>query len=109
MWFPIIWKDKPWDHVYLYYILRKKLSTMEEFYASDDPVCLGAKDNLKNIKTCRILLDRLIKDDYIPDAFLEEKDRKKCKRIIDHAELQHKQDIELLFWIMKKHIRGWWD
>ncbi len=28
-WFPIIWKDRDWDHWYLYKILRFKLIQME--------------------------------------------------------------------------------
>ena len=82
---------------------------MEKFYASDEPIALGAKKTLKNIKTCRILLDRLIKDDYLPDAFLREEDRKKCKRMIDHSDMLQNQDVNLLFKLMRKHIRSWWD
>jgi hypothetical protein len=82
---------------------------MEKFYTSGNTFCVNAPRTLKEIKTCRILLDRLIKDDYIPDAFLDEKDRKKCKRIIEHADIQHQQDLDLLFHIMNKKIRTWWD
>jgi hypothetical protein len=51
----------------------------------------------------------MIKDDYLPDSFLSEKREKKCKHIVDHAEMQEKQDVELLFKLMNKHIRTWWD
>jgi hypothetical protein len=82
---------------------------MEEFYTSGKTFCVKAPDTLREIKTCRLLLDRLIKDDYIPDAFLGEKDHKKCKRMLEHSDMQNKQDVELLFRLMKKHIRTWWD
>ena len=82
---------------------------MEKFYASGRTFCVGANRNLKDIRTCRILLDRLIKDDYLSDDYLKERDRKKCKRMSDHAEAQNKQDIDLLFKIMNKKIRSWWD
>jgi hypothetical protein len=82
---------------------------MEKFYSSGNTFCLNAPRTLKEIKICRILLDRLIKDDYIPDAFLEEKDHKKCKRIIDHADMLQQQDVDLLSKIMNRKIRTWWD
>jgi hypothetical protein len=108
-WFPVIWGDHQWDHVYIYYILRKKLHLMEKFYEEGNTFSMCAPRTLREIKTCRILLDRMIKDDYLPDSFLSEKREKKCKRIVDHAEIQEKQDVELLFKLMNKHIRTWWD
>lgn len=109
VWFPVVWKDQQWDHVYLYYFMNKKLRLMEKFYEEGNTFSLGAPRTLREIKTCRVLLDRMIKDDYLPDSFLDEIDRKKCKRMVDHAEMQHKQDIDLLFKLMAKHVRGWWD
>ena len=29
IWFPVIWKDRWWDHYFLYVMLHKKLSLME--------------------------------------------------------------------------------
>jgi hypothetical protein len=108
-WFPVIWRDHQWDQAYIYYILRKKLYLMEKFYEEGDTFSVCAPRTLREIKTCRILLDRMIKDDYLPDSFLGEKDRKKCKRMAYHAGMQEKQDVELLFKLMNKHIRTWWD
>jgi hypothetical protein len=82
---------------------------MEEFFYSNKPIIIGATKVAHQIKICRILLERLIKDNYIPDNYLEERDRKKCKRIIDHADMLQQQDLDLLFKIMNRKIRTWWD
>jgi hypothetical protein len=108
-WLPVIWGDHQWDHIYICYILRKKFRLMEKFYEEGNTFATTAPRTLREIKTCRILLDRIIRDDYLPDSFLAEKRGKKHKRMVDHAEMQEKQDVELLFKLMTKHLRTWWD
>lgn len=62
-WFPVIWKDRDWDHWYLYRILKLKLSNMEKYHRKYG-IALKSDRTADEIKTCVILLDRLLKDDY---------------------------------------------
>lgn len=67
-WFKIIWKDRNWDHQYIYEILRHKLYWQERHIRLHD-IHSNAHKNAKRIKTCYLLLDRLIKDEYYENAF----------------------------------------
>lgn len=62
-WFPVIWKDRDWDQWFLYNILKKKLSDMEEYHRKYGHT-VNANKTADEMKTCVNLLDRLIKDEY---------------------------------------------
>jgi hypothetical protein len=66
-WFPVIWKDRDYDHFFIYYLLREKLKQMEDFQLNHGH-CVSHKEISHKIKICRILLDRLINDDYLENA-----------------------------------------
>ena len=68
IWFPVIWKDRWWDHVFLYEIMRYKLHLMEKNLRVHGHHVKHIEDANK-IKTCVVLLDRLIKDEYHDNAF----------------------------------------
>jgi hypothetical protein len=74
-WAPIIWRDKQWDHYFLFEIMNKKLSLMEKFFDSDDVVILDAKKTAKQIRVARILIERLKKDEY-DESFHDKLDKK---------------------------------
>lgn len=104
IWFPVIYRDSWWDHSYLYLILRKKLELMEKGFRSEYAMSANAERDAKNMKICILLLDRLLNDDYITynrgDNIRESYEKK--ERMI-------KQDLDLLFKILRKQIRCWWD
>lgn len=54
-WFPIIWKDRQWDHYYLMVMLHKKLSLMEE-HISKHRIHVGWERDVFKIKRCRLTL-----------------------------------------------------
>ena len=68
IWFPIIWKDRQWDHWFIYEILYKKLSLMEHFIRNHG-YHVRAEQDADNIKTCALLLKRLKDDEYHENAF----------------------------------------
>ena len=66
-WFPVIWQDRDWDHWFLYSIMKKKLEQMEHLQENHG-MSINSKKYAKQIRVCRILLDRLMKDDYMENA-----------------------------------------
>ena len=66
-WFPVIWADRDWDHWFIYEVLRKKLKQIEDFQ-EDHGICVSHKKIARQVRICRILLDRLSKDDYLENA-----------------------------------------
>jgi len=66
-WFPVIWKDRDWDHYYLYVILQHKLKHMKHLQKNYGN-SMSAEQIVDEIKICIDLLDRLIKDEYDENA-----------------------------------------
>lgn len=137
-WLPIIWQDRQWDQSYLFWILQLKLSLMEKYFDSDKSVSTDHKRQAAKIRICRLLVDRIQLNDYTTPFDVRDEPRSKLwsntfdnsmslstdnivrrddspleTKIfnwkIEHEELLEKQDLELLFKLMNKHICGWWD
>lgn len=62
-WFPIIWKDRNWDHIFIYKILRHKLYFQQK-HIREHNIHTSAIKDADRMKTCVFLLNRLIDDDY---------------------------------------------
>jgi len=71
-WFPTIWKDRDWDHYFIYVTLRQKLHFTEQHIRKYDRHTT-AEQEADKIKTCVLLLDRLIADDYSAFKKMDEK------------------------------------
>ena len=67
-WFPIIWKDRDWDHWFLYIILQFKLKQMEKLQRKYGH-SVNSEKYADQIKTAVLILDRLIKDDYFSKSY----------------------------------------
>lgn len=63
VWFPVIWKDRNFDQHYIFLILHHKLKMTEENVRNGPHTT--AEQDAKQIKLCVLLLERLIKDDYL--------------------------------------------
>lgn len=97
IWSPVIWKDRQWDQSFLYAIMKKKIFLMAKNFEKFDHH-EGKDKYVKRLCICYNLLDRLEKDDYF----------RKEHESFDYEDYMINQDLELLFEIMKKHIRTWW-
>ena len=144
-WFPIIWYDRNWDHYFIYRMLRYKLYLMEKHIRTFGHHVDHIRDANK-IRTCMLLLDRLIDDIHHDMAFkryhekwgrpdmhfvdsescpgfkrvefthenvkTEEDERlreKEYRFYLDAEDALKKQDLDMLFKLMRKHIESWWD
>jgi len=106
-WFPVIYKDRWWDHSFLYSILRYKLLLMEKGFRTYGMSTNSEKD-AHNIKICRLLLDRLVNDAYI-DYEGKRGWEPKVRFSFEKEEEMINQDLDMLFEILRKQIRCWWD
>ena len=143
-WFPIIWKDRWWDHYFIYPIIHKKLSMMEKHIREDGHHLFRERD-ADQIKVCVLLLKRIMDDEYMENAYKKhdekwgdsemtfvptenpefsemkidyenvvtdkdiKEERKDFKLAIEQEDMLKKQDTDLLFKLMARHIRSWWD
>jgi hypothetical protein len=93
-WFPIIWKDRDWDHQYIYEVFRHKLHLTEQFIRSHGVHTNNIADADK-IKVCVNLLDRLIKDEYHESAFKHHEEKWGIADFNWHDSEEHKGMSEL--------------
>jgi hypothetical protein len=106
-WLPVVYHDRWWDHSFLYSILRYKLNQMEKGFRKQGH-CTNSEKDADNVKKCVLLLDRLIKDDYI-DYNNEKGWTPKIRLLLRKEEEMINQDLDLLFKTIRKQIRAWWD
>lgn len=72
--FPIIWKDRDWDHAFFYYLIHKKLKRMENFIRTKGIHAANIKQ-ADEIQVAIEILDRLIANEYLNEA-LDAHDKK---------------------------------
>jgi len=131
-WRKIIWVDKQWDDHYILNILEFKLTLMEKYFRNSK-ITVDAEKNANDMKRCILLLERIIKNEYHEEAYKEFYEKYPRERIEDLASLTAprpqptplqkieltncalkenellESDLEELFTIMRKEIKGWWD
>ena len=54
-WFPTIWKDRDWDHTYIYEILRVKLEHQAYYIGSNDRHVSAARDSERMLLCARLI------------------------------------------------------
>lgn len=105
-WAPVIWLDASFDWSFLADIMQYKLSRMANVFEKYG--ChVNAKKDARRMRICALLLKRLSEDNYSDNAakgfgYGSKAWAYECKNVAE-------QDEELLFTIMKKHMREWWD
>ena len=101
-----IWLDASFDWSFLAEIMEYKISRMAKVFEKYGCHVNAAKD-AKRMRICSHLLRRLIEDNYSDNA--AKGFRYGSKAWADEWRNVENQDEELLFTIMRKHWREWWD
>jgi hypothetical protein len=137
-WFFIIWKDRQWDDVFVYILLRHKLRRMSKYFRKHGTSISASKD-ADNVDKCIKVLDRLINSDYtslayngfykrwgepeilldgrsikivhsnVVDSKTERQFKGEYKHISNREGYLRKQDVDYLFRLLSKQILNWWD
>ena len=107
-WFPVIWKDRDWDYCFFLTILHKKLCFMEELFEYNAHY-VGSEKDARIIKICRILSERLVRDDYIMSLAENKVFYRREPEVWKHEDALRDQDRDYLFKLMQKHLFKWWD
>jgi hypothetical protein len=136
-WFKVIWNDRDFDHYYLYVILEKKLSSIEETFSDVTQIHQIDESRLhivKYVKIARILINRLMVDDFNTDEerailnkieldFVESEDDSKLmeiktlnsppievlREIIKNENQRKNKTRKLFFLILDKRLERWRD
>jgi hypothetical protein len=135
-WIPTIWILRDWDAEYLYLLIYKHLSHVENSIRNYGHG-INYINDANRIRVVKNLAKRLWYEEYVENALLpveqkygelkwyfepsehknlnklvfnetlEEKDAR--RKAYKHADYMKKQDQDLLFNNLNKYINGWWD
>lgn len=124
LWYPVLKEDESWDSYYLYKVIEHKLKLMEDIFRGDNTHTANILTYADEIKECRVLLDRLMKDDYMSNEaseYYEKFDLKNLnkqmndiqkKTILEWSKKEEEakeKDKQELFCLLNKNIENWWD
>jgi hypothetical protein len=73
-WLPIIWKDRHWDHSYIFYILEHKLKAQAHRLHTSN-MHLSAKRDAEIIRTCIRLIGKVNEEYYLMEYLDYHKDK----------------------------------
>ena len=104
-WFPVIWKDRDWDHHYIFEVLKFKLEKQAK-HLSERNWHESSKHDAELMMTCVRLINKLQNEEYYDELYnLDERSPEAIKTAID----KHNKAKRLLFKIMEERIESWWD
>jgi hypothetical protein len=104
-WFWVIWKDRDWDHHYIFQVLKFKLEKQAKHlvkYGSHE----SAERDAELMMTCVKLINKIQNEEYYDELYkLDEKSPEALQAVID----KHEKAKRLLFYILHERIERWWD
>ena len=120
-----LWNGRPWDYTLLYQAMADSLESMEDCHTNHGHLVNNAK-YAQQMRTTRLILERLIKDDYwlenivwvaddnsrnVLGGDFEPKNEvaPSCKYSFIVAKNAQKNDLRLLAKMIEKHSLGWWE
>jgi hypothetical protein len=65
-WFPIIWKDRDWDHHFIFETLRFKIDNTANYIESKKRY-VGWEEDVRYMRICVKLIDRVQSDHYVDE------------------------------------------
>lgn len=134
----LLWSDFDFDYSYALILLKFKLERMAKSIEKNK-IHIGYEKNVKQMRTCIALIDRLLEDSYISEEYsaalgrwdflgegeeihgkdgtviahaapdMDPEDEKICRRESKKTEARIQQDWDYLFKMLHKNMRNWWD
>lgn len=112
-WRRVIWEDCQWDWDTLARIMEFKLRLMAD--STDNWHVMSASRSKRQMLIVAHILKRLREDNYdpyviqFPGEIWDQSGRPMTRLSCRRADMQAKNEIELLGKILVKHMRSWWD
>ena len=104
-WFWVIWKDRDWDHHYVFQVLKFKLEKQAK-HLGERNWHESTKRDAELMMTCVRLINKIQNESYYDEFYnLDERSPEALKTVID----KHNKARRLLFKIMNERIESWWD
>ena len=106
-WIPVLWKDRDWDHYYIFEILKTKLKFQSE-YIRKKGYHENAEHEANRMDLCIKLINR-VQNEYYIDQLVENKREDFDESDIRKAFNKHDKAKRILFKLLENNIEKWWD
>lgn len=106
--FNIIKEDRDWDWIFICILLKAKLEKQRK-YIEEYSYHVTKEKDIKNISIVIFLLNRIINDEYIFMPIVKKLKKINFKYGHEKQEEIEKQDNDMLFNILRKEMKNWWD
>ena len=110
-WAPVIYKDRDWDHWFIYQILKTKLQHQADYVLKHGHLensTKYAQQMLKCIEMIDIVQNEKIIDDYLLSIDVRSGNELSCDDVVE-ADAKQAQAKKDLFQYMEENIDHWWD
>jgi hypothetical protein len=107
-WRKVIYKDRDWDHYYIYEILKTKLQFQAD-YMQKHGITESASEKTKQMLECVDLIDKVQNEYYIDLAIKGLIDEGWTDEQFNDASKKQDEAKEKLFFELKENIDKWWD
>ena len=120
-WIPVLWGNYDFDDAYLLIVMEYKLDRMEKLFRNEGH-CVNSPKYAQEMRIARLLIKRIIADDYSDMAFDYVKTGENFmdfdfvirpmvtrQKIWEYGDRQKQQDLNYLCDYIKKHLFCWWD
>ena len=104
-WFWVIWKDRDWDHYYIFEVLKFKLEKQAK-HLGERNWHESSKRDTELMMTCVRLINKLQNEEYYVDYY---DSKPMTNEMMRKCYDQHNKAKHLLFKIMEEKIGSWWD
>ena len=104
-WFWVIWKDRDWDHHYIYQVLKFKLEKQAK-HLGERNWYESSKRDAELMMTCVRLINKLQNESYYDEL---SKSGVRSSEAVQIVIDRHNKAKRLLFKIMNERIESWWD
>ena len=104
-WRKFIYKDRDWDHYFIYEILKTKLQHQSEYFLKHG-YTESAPLHAAEMKECIDLIDKVQNEYYIDQAMMKQV---WVKEELEEAENKHNDARKQLFKLLEENIESWWD
>ena len=104
-WFWVIWRDRDFDHHYIYQVLKFKLEKQAK-HLGERNWHESSKREAELMMTCVRLINKLQNEEYYDELC---KSGVRSYEAVQIVIAKHKKAKRLLFKIMNDRIEEWWD
>ena len=104
-WFPLVWKDRDWDHHYIFEVLKFKIENTSKYVRSKDRY-VGVERDSEIMMTCVRLIDK-VQNEIYDGEWYEYVDQKMITEEVEEGEEGNIKLVKVDFEITSENFKSY--